>query len=756
MNQHQPINMFMKKYCVLFILLCVTFFVGNAQQFEVKKLANETIELSLRLQNYERITKTVNGINYEDFSGLKSIVMMQKNAPELPQFSESLIVPDYGSFTLQITHDGYVDFTNVDVLPSKGSLKRNINPASIPYEKGVVFNQDSFFPGSLAKIGTPYILRKTRGVTITFYPFQYNPHSKVLRVYQNISVQLIHLPNEIGINERVEDSTFNDEPFSTFYQNHFINAPQYQSLQDQGELLVIYPQSYRNVMEPFIKWKKEKGIPVQLIEINQLGALSSFALKSMIQNQYQTNPNLVYVLLVGDHEQLPTHSYGITGADENLYSDSYYGQLEGYDFYPELLVGRFSGSVLEVETIVNRTLEYEIMPLTGDWMENAIGIGSNEGYGYGDDGEADWQHLRNIKNQLQDFGYNTVYEFYEGAQGGGDSPGNPTSTMIVNALNQGVGLMNYTGHGWTEGVSTGDFTNYSVSQMNNVGKYPFVVSVACNNGTFVSNTSLCESFICAKQGSNITGAIASCGSSILMAWAEPMQTQDEMTNLITQTDDNNRMTTLGGLFFNGQISMLEAYNQSDIAIEVMQTWVFFGDPTTVFRSQSPVALTATHPEIVAIEGGEISLGVNMTGATVTLTQDSLPLFSETIQNNSLYINLGALANDSVIKVTVTKPNTIPYQGEIMVNDPLSLVDFDKGWMIYPNPAREKIHLKNLGGFTEAVNIQLTDCNGRVLVQIPSISLGTDYSIPLPNLQTGLYLLSIENDSLRKTQKIIVK
>jgi hypothetical protein len=82
MNQHQPINMFMKKYCVLFILLCVTFFVGNAQQFEVKKLANETIELSLRLQNYERITKTVNGINYEDFSGLKSIVMMQKNATE--------------------------------------------------------------------------------------------------------------------------------------------------------------------------------------------------------------------------------------------------------------------------------------------------------------------------------------------------------------------------------------------------------------------------------------------------------------------------------------------------------------------------------------------------------------------------------------------------------------------------------------------------------------------------------------------------
>lgn len=746
----------MRKYHTLFILILISYFVGNAQQFEVKKLANETVELSLRLQNYQRNIKTVNGINYEDFSGLKSIVMMQKNAPELPQFSESLIVPDSGSFALQITHDGYVDYTNVDVLPSKGSLKRNINPASIPFEKGIVYNQDSFFPGSLAQMGTPYILRQTRGVTITFYPFQYNPVSKVLRVYQNINVQLIHLPNEAGVNERAVGSSLKDEAFSPYYQNHYINATQYQSVQDQGELLIICPQSYRNVMEPFIAWKKEKGIKVQLIEINQLGALSSFALKSMVQNQYQSNPNLVYVLLVGDHEQLPTHSYGITGADENLYSDSYYGQLEGSDFYPELLVGRFSGSVMEVETMVNRTLEYEIVPLSGDWMENAIGIGSNEGYGYGDDGEADWQHLRNIKNQLQAFGYNTVHEFYEGSQGGGDSPGNPTSTMIVNALNQGVGLMNYTGHGWTEGVSTGDFTNYSVSQMTNAGKYPFVVSVACNNGTFVSNTSLCESFICARQGSNITGAIASCGSSILMAWAEPMQTQDEMANLITQTEENNRMTTLGGLFFNGQISMLEAYNQSDTAIEVMQTWVFFGDPTTVFRSQSPISLSATHPEVISIEGGDISLSVNLNGATVTLTQDGLQLFSETIQNNTLDVNLAALPNDSVIKVTVTKPNTVPYRGEITVNEALSVYDFENGFVIYPNPAKDVINIKSNRSDLGLATLKLFDLNGRLLANYDKVSLASVYSIPVLNLHSGIYVLSIQNGDFQKNQKIVLK
>lgn len=745
----------MKNLYFSFCLFLFGIFVSTAQTFSTGRLSETQFELALSLPDYSSKVKTVQGQSYQDFSPMSRVLMMQKDAPALPMFSESIQVPDSGDFTIEVNYGSYLEYENVNVLPSKGSLKRNINPEAIPYVKGDSYNQDSFFPGDLAQLGKPYIYRKTRGITVTFYPFQYNPVSKKLRVYNSISVKIIHLPSQTGINQRTNSTPENDGVFASYYKNHYANAVQYENLNEQGELLIVCPTNFRSTIQPFANWKNEKGIKTTIVELTETGS-SSTQIKSFIANYYSSNPNLVYVILVGDHEHLPTYSYGITSADEELYSDSFYGQLEGDDYYPELLVGRFSGNIATVQTIVNRTLEYEINPMVGTWMTNAIGIGSNEGYGYGDDEEADWQHLRNIKNKLQSFGYNTVHEFYEGSQGGGDSPGNPTSSMIVNAINQGVGLMNYTGHGWTEGVSTGDFTNSSVSQLSNGGSYPFVVSVACNNGTFVNNTSLCEALTAAKQGQTITGAIASCGSSILMAWAEPMQTQDEMTELIIQNNEDNIKTTLGGLFYNGQVSMLESYNQSYTAEEVMQTWVFFGDPTTVFRNQEAVTITAVHPEEISINGGVLNLVCNVDNATVTISQNNEIILNDFLVTNELNLNLSELSSDDVLKVTITKPNTYPYRGEIVVDDTLTVSEFEKGFVIYPNPTSDFIHIKNNTVNLEDVSLSLTDINGRILYNQNAVSLGSDFTIPVNGFSTGLYVLTIKSGNNQKNQKIMIK
>lgn len=141
---------------------------------------------------------------------------------------------------------------------------------------------------------------------------------------------------------------------------------------------------------------------------------------------------------MGDSGDIPSHTYGYYGGEQH-WSDSYYGQLTN-DYYPEAFVGRLSGNSVGIKTMTDRILEYEKNPLAGDWMKNAIGIGSNEGNGYGNDGEADYVHLRKIRTQLKDYGYQTVYEFYQGSQGGEDATGEPTPTMINNAMNAGTGF----------------------------------------------------------------------------------------------------------------------------------------------------------------------------------------------------------------------------------------------------------------------------------------------------------------------------
>jgi gingipain R len=746
-----------KQYLVLVIV-----FIFSLQLFAQEQRLVSADPLNLIVRNtsetYNSAKKNVGGIQYEDFSAVSKILMMEKDAPALPVFSKSLQLPNSGKVALEISYDSFEEFDAIEILPSKGSLKRNIDPNSIPFVMGATYQQDAFFPGNLAQLGKSFVFRNTRGITVSFYPYQYNPVTKKMRVYKNITAQIVTNSSEVGMNERTSSTQENTSVFNSLYSNLYLNSVNnvaYNPIEDEGEMLIIAPTTgYTSVLQNFINWKSEKGIRTTLATLAQTGSTPE-AIKTYIQNYYATHPNLVYIQLVGDHENVPTHSYGITGAQEQLWSDSYYGMLEGDDYFPELIVGRFSGSVVDVQTMVQRTIEYETSPLAGDWMKKAIGIGSNEGDGYGDDGEPDWQHLRNIGTKLTTFGYNTIHEFYEGTHGGNDLPNNPTSQMISAAINQGSGLLNYTGHGWTEGVSTGDYTNSDVQTLTNSGKYPFMISVACNNGTFAGSTSLCEAFTRVKYNGTPAGAIASCGSSILMAWAEPMQTQDEMTELIIRSDVQNIKSTLGGLFYNGQISMLETYNQSNTSEEVMQTWVFFGDPSTVFRSQVPNSITGNHEESISISGGNLEIISNTNGAFVSITQNNVTIGTGQIVNNLATIQVPTLSSTDVLKVTISKENTIPYRGEVAVNA-LGLTEFEKQLVVYPNPASDVLYISNSGISIADATIQIFDMNGRIIFKESNVNVFTNYSIPVATLASGLYLIDINDGSNRKVQKIEIR
>ena len=108
----------------------------------------------------------------------------------------------------------------------------------------------------------------------------------------------------------------------------------------------------------------------------------------------------------------------------------------------------------------------------------------------------------------------------------------------------------------------------------------------------MGETTIGEVFLRASKNGSPTGAIGFAGSSILMSWAPPMETQDEMTNILTEAYETHRNITLGGLFYNGQIGMLTEYNSNGTAKEVMQTWILFGDPSTIFRYDITQNITA--------------------------------------------------------------------------------------------------------------------------------------------------------------------
>jgi len=132
----------------------------------------------------------------------KAPVMLCERAPELIYLPTAIIIPDVGSAELDITYGEFTEIESIEIAPSKGNLPRSIDPETVPFVKGEVYEQNAFFPGKLAELNEPFIMRDVRGQALYVFPVQYNPVTKILRIYSEITVTVNYTEKE-GVNEFV-------------------------------------------------------------------------------------------------------------------------------------------------------------------------------------------------------------------------------------------------------------------------------------------------------------------------------------------------------------------------------------------------------------------------------------------------------------------------------------------------------------------------------------------------------------------------
>jgi hypothetical protein len=548
--------------------------------------------------------------------------LLQAGAPELPHVARSIILPDRGSPTISVLEARYEDVTGVDVAPSKGVIFRNQNPDDVPYTFGAVYGQDAFFPAAVAALGEPYILRDYRGVVVELDPCQYNPVTHTLRLYTELVVE-VTTSGTGGVNvlDRSTRSGKIDSAFRQIYISHFINSEQaglrYTPLDDTGDMLIIAYDAWISNVQPLADHKIAHGINTTIVGVSTIGN-NATAIKNYIQNVYNSS-DLSFVLLVGDAAQVatPTASGGS--------SDPTYSKLAGSDNYPDIIVGRFSAeTAAQVDTQVLRTIEYENMPAAlQDWFWKGTGIASAQGAGQGDEGQADYVHMDEIRQWLLDYGYTEVDQIYD-TNGG-------TAADVTAALNEGRGIVNYCGHGDVTYWGTTGFSNNDVNALVNDNKLPFIISVACLNGQFDGATCFAEAWLRATHNGEPTGAIGAYMSSILQSWASPMEAQDEFNILLTELEPNTYFA-FGAFCFAGSCSMMDAYGAD--GVDMFNTWHIFGDPSLCIRLTCTDAGTATLDRAKyacedTVNVSVIDCGLNVDDlvidtATVTIASNSEP------------------------------------------------------------------------------------------------------------------------------------
>ena len=663
----------------------------------------------------------------------KMASMLEEGAPDLPLFAIPVAIGDCAEMNINVQKTEFQEFDNIEIAPSKGNFSREIDPESVPYRYGEVYSNNAFYPASQAHLGEPYILRDLRGQNIMVYPFAYNPVTKTLRVYTHL-VLTLGKTSEKGDNPKLSRKTYQvkispetDAMYSQRFVNYKATGAKYSFIPDEGELLVICPDQYLNAMQPVVDWKNQSGRPTAMVSLSDIGGNNADQIKSYIQSRYN-NPeeNLTFVLLVGDYNDLTP--YPMNGGR----SDIWFGQLEGNDYYPEVFVGRFSvQSVSDVQHQVDKVIYYERdITANADWLAKGMGIGSTEGAGSGHNGgESDYQHIDYIRDTLLHYTYTEVSQHYHGVGVG------TNATMLSQNFNEGVGICNYCNHGSVTSWYVGSFSNSNVNGLTNDYKWPFIWSTACLNGKFDQNC-FGEAWMRATNNSTgvPTGAIGGMFSWTNQPWQPPMTGQDEMVDVLCEWRNADHFHhTLAGASLNGNMKILDLH-PSDQGL-THNTWILFGDPSLLLRTDTPAEMNVTcQPEAILLGQTELRLTAETDYALATLSFNGQILASAPVLNGECTLTFPEQSETGTALLVVTSFNKvtevrdieiIPANGAYLTYDSFSVND-ENGQADYGETVGISLSIKNIGNQT-ATNVQVTLSSDSPFVVITQ-AMGTIPSI----------------------------
>ena len=660
----------------------------------------DTTRLTVTMGGYSLSPVMISGKEYQTIRLDNGGSFAPQGYPDLPSVNKAIIIPDEGRMQVKVLDSDYADISVSGIAPSKGTILRTQDPASVPYVFDEVYTLDAWYPSSIVMLEDPFIQRDFRGCLVRAFPFQYNPIKKVLRVYSKITLRICGTgAGGANLLKRTHALAAVDAEFGQFYQQRFLNfAPaRYPVLSEDGSMLIIAPSDFMSTLAPFIEWKKRKGVTVEAVTVETVGTTVA-AVQSFIATAYnKPGSTLKYVLLVGDADKVPTPQIssevdppGGGGADIK------YGEIKGNDCYSEVLIGRFSGTIAgDIQTQIDRSIFYETKLTSKDtWLSSVLLTASND-TSKNVWGETDADFINHEYDTLLGAGYTHVFRHNEDGVGG-DGCVTGTAASVTEAINAGVSFWNYSDHGNKTSFPAVNFSNAQAAMLSNVKKYFYSYAVACYCGEFSTSGGDCfaEALMKAEVNGEPLGAIGCYMASISQAWDPPYAAVREILEISLERYPANKKYTLGGVMINGGMKAYEVCPNQD-GRDVVESFVLFGDPNLQLYTNAPIAMTITAPEKIGVGPQVVKVIGSADGAQVCLysAKQSLQAVGN-IAGGSASLSINPSMADT-LSITATLFNHETFQGTVIVDPSMA--------------ARQRL--------APAARWELRCCNGRVYYQV---------------------------------------
>lgn len=514
------------------------------------------------------------------------------------------------------------------------------------------YSSDDTQFSSDAEIIQLFDARDHRIALVEIHPVNYFPSRGQLTVLISAKIT-VHTPDADIARTKQQKMQHRSPYFDNIIEPFVINSSFYSSLwvvPTEIEMIVVADASFTSQLSELEHWKSRKGFKVDVKTASELGGTAS-GIKNYIQNQYDSD-DVDFVLLVGDVAQIPTYTGGSSGSS----SDNPYSELAGSDYIPDCFVGRLSlTTTTQVSEMANRTVAYERFGFgTGtNWTLGAC-LPASDDATYHTLAENTQRYVAN--NHFGPYGYtriDTIWAYYGG-----------TGTDVINSTNAGVMILIYSGHGYNAGWAGPAVDQDDVRNLSNQGKYPMVISHACQTGMFGEYA---ECFMETWIRQTNRGAIAALGASDYAYWYE----DDYMERRMIDSVFIGEWMFTGGMRLKG---LMEVLNSAPGSAEYyFDMYNLLGDPSVALWWGVPQSINAIYTGTTPPGDGTIDFTVSSEGspleeALVCITDDASNHDAEyTNVSGNATLSYFGVSEGETLWVTITAYNRIPHEGYIVVS-----------------------------------------------------------------------------------------
>ncbi|MFO7676548.1 MAG: C25 family cysteine peptidase [bacterium] len=515
--------------------------------------------------------------------------LTQRSFPDLPKLDVSTIVPDEGDVYCTIANLDTVELDVLPIVPSKGSLSRSVDPATIPYVFDSIYSNGLWFPDGPLDAQEPFTFGDFRGMTVQLNVFRHNPTLGKLVAARQFEVTVSYANPQFVYRDSLAAGFLG--VYSGFFHN--FSPTYYGAIRNPRMTIVTADQFYDDVL-PLRDWKMKKGIVTRVMKLSEITNPQNpdtLAIRDTIHNQRYGSRPVTFFLLVGDHEQVP--SLAVPAQWDPPASDPRYVVFTPP--YPAAFIGRISGSTSQsITSQVDKLLWYERLPdqqpPSWPWTRKALVMASREKPGPHATPDSVFKNLMKVDLERK---YWLVDKLYDHAA----VPANVSAE-----LDDGRAFVNFLGHGnWDRWSFCSPNVNpvFHIDDVNNLDNgnmYPVVISVACKVGSFKFNDCcFAEAWLRREQA----GAVAFYGGSDFQDWDEPILADRVAIRALSHDllvgDDFPNM--LAPALYIGGATMIRNYPYPGRGQYNFNTWHIFGDPSMQVRMGLQRELVVQHPGI---------------------------------------------------------------------------------------------------------------------------------------------------------------